>query len=373
MRVGIPLETAGHERRVALVPDGVVRVIKTGVTVAVQRGAGARASMIDADFSKAGATLVDSAASLFGDSQVVAKVQPPTVEEIGWMAPGTVLISLLPVMSSAAQIAALNSRRITALALEQVPRITRAQSMDVLSSQSTVSGYKATLLGASLLGKFLPMLTTAAGSIPPARVFVLGAGVAGLQAIATARRLGAIVSAFDVRAAAREQVQSLGASFVAAELATPGAEGAGGYATELAEEQHRRELEVIHAHLKEVDLVITTALIPNRPAPLLITAEMVRDMRPGSVIIDLACEQGGNCALTRAGETIVANGVTIVGPANLPSSVAVHASQMLSKNITTLLQHLVKDGEVRIDLADEITAAMVVTYDGQQRTPGGGR
>jgi len=257
----------------------------------------------------------------------------------------------------------LAERGVTGLALELVPRITRAQSMDVLSSQATVAGYKAVLLGAAALAKFLPMLTTAAGTIPPSRCLVLGAGVAGLQAIATARRLGAQVTAFDVRPATREQVESLGAKFLAVEGVT--AEGAGGYAAELAEEQHRRELEALAKHVKDVDLVVTTAAIPGRRAPILITEEMVRGMRPGSVIVDVAAETGGNCALTRPGETVEVGGVTILGPVNLPSTLPLHASQMLSRNVATLLQHLVKDGRLAIDAADEIAGAMTVTRGGE--------
>jgi len=254
---------------------------------------------------------------------------------------------------------------VSALALELVPRITRAQSMDVLSSQSTVGGYKAVLLGAAELGKFLPMLTTAAGNISPARVFVIGAGVSGLQAIATARRLGGVVSAFDVRPAAREQVQSLGASFVATELVSASAEAAGGYARAQTNEEQQRTLAAIAGHIKDVDLVITTAQIPGRRAPTLITADMVRTMRAGSVIVDLAVETGGNCELSKLGETVHAHDVTILGPVNLPSSVAFHASQMFGRNILALLQHLVKDGAVVLDPADEITGAMLVVHEGK--------
>jgi NAD(P) transhydrogenase subunit alpha len=249
--------------------------------------------------------------------------------------------------------------------MERVPRITRAQSMDALSSQATVAGYKSVLLGAAALPKLLPMLTTAAGTLAPARAFIIGAGVAGLQAIATARRLGAVVSAIDVRAAVKEQVQSLGASFVEVEAVS--AEGAGGYAKELDEDQQTRLLAAIGRHLKEVDLVISTAQIPDRPAPRLVTAEMVRGMRPGSVIVDLAAETGGNCELTRPGETVEAEGVTIIGPLSLPASVPQHASQMYSRNVQSLLEHLLRDGALRLDLADEITGAMAVTHAGEIR------
>jgi len=265
-------------------------------------------------------------------------------------------------------IAHLAARRVTALALELVPRITRAQSMDVLSSQATIAGYKAVLLGAAHLARLLPMLTTAAGSITPAKVFVVGAGVAGLQAIATARRLGGVVSAFDVRPAAREQVQSLGASFVAAAPVVASAETAGGYAREQSADEQARIAAALAGHVKDMDLVITTAQIPGKPAPRLISAEMVASMRPGSVIVDLASESGGNCELTRSGETVVANAVTIMGPVNVASSVPFHASQMLSRNVLTLLQHLsTKEGALQVDVADEITGAMAVTHAGEVR------
>ena len=278
------------------------------------------------------------------------------------------LISLVQPAASAAVLAVFAERSITALSLERVPRISRAQSMDVLSSQSTVAGYKAVLIGASMMPKFLPMLTTAAGNIAPAKAFVLGAGVAGLQAIATARRLGAVVSAFDVRPAVREQVQSLGASFVAADAIATDAEDKGGYAREQSEAQQQRTAALLHDHLKQMDLVITTAQIPGRPAPKLITDAMVADMRPGSVIIDLAAESGGNCTVTRAGETVDANGVLVYGAVDIPSTVPTHASQMFGRNVLTLLQHLIKDGSVVIDVNDEITGPMCVVHLGKLRS-----
>jgi NAD(P) transhydrogenase subunit alpha len=281
------------------------------------------------------------------------------------MSVGASLISLMRPGQHQETASALAQRNVSALALELVPRITRAQSMDVLSSQSTVAGYKAVLLGAAELGKFLPMLTTAAGNISPARVFVIGAGVSGLQAIATARRLGGVVSAFDVRPAAREQVQSLGATFVATDLVSASAEAAGGYARAQTSDEQQRTLAAIAGHIKDVDLVITTAQVPGRPAPRLITSEMVKSMRAGSVIVDLAVETGGNCELSKLGETIHVNDVTIMGPVNLPSSVAFHASQMFGRNILALLQHLVKDGSIVLDPADEITSAMLVVHQGK--------
>jgi H+-translocating NAD(P) transhydrogenase subunit alpha len=303
-------------------------------------------------------------------ADIVVRVQRPTPTEAEQLREGGVLVCFLQAARSQDVLAVLARRRITTFAMELVPRITRAQSIDALSSQSTIAGYKAVLLGATQLGRVLPMLTTAAGTLAPAKVFILGAGVAGLQAIATARRLGAVVSAFDVRPAVKEQVESLGARFVAAEAVTQAAEGAGGYAAELAEEQHRRELDLIGAHLQEMDLAITTALVPNRPAPRLITGAMVARMKPGAVIVDLAAEAGGNCELTRPGDTTEASGVTILGPLNLAASVPIHASQMYARNLQTLLDHVIKDGQLVVDFNDQITGAMVVTHAGQIRSQG---
>jgi NAD(P) transhydrogenase subunit alpha len=365
MRISVPTEIAPREHRVALAPDSAGRLVKSGLEVAVQRGAGLNAGFRDDAYTAVGATLVADARELFATGQVIAKVQPPTADEVGAMSEGASLISLMRPGQHQELASVLARHNVSALALELVPRITRAQSMDVLSSQSTVAGYKAVLLGAAELGKFLPMLTTAAGNISPARVFVIGAGVSGLQAIATARRLGGVVSAFDVRPAAREQVQSLGASFVATELVSASAEAAGGYARAQTNEEQQRTLAAIAGHIKDVDLVITTAQIPGRRAPTLITADMVRTMRAGSVIVDLAVETGGNCELSKLGETVQAHDVTILGPVNLPSSVAFHASQMFGRNILALLQHLVKDGAVVLDPADEITGAMLVVHQGK--------
>ena len=368
MQIGVPKETAPRERRVALAPDSVGRLVKAGAQVVVERGAGAAAAFSDDAYAAAGAIVAQGPTDALA-SDVVAKVQRPSPDEARALKTGTILISLLQPASSADLLPVLADRKITALSLERVPRITRAQSMDVLSSQSTVAGYKAVLIGASLMPKFLPMLTTAAGNIAPAKTFVLGAGVAGLQAIATARRLGAIVSAFDVRPAVKEQVQSLGATFVAAEAIAADSEDKGGYAREQTAEQQERTANLLHGHLKQMDLVITTAQIPGRPAPRLITEAMVADMHPGAVIVDLAAESGGNCALTRAGETINANGVLVYGAVDVPSTVPTHASQMFGRNVLTLLQHLMKDGSVSIDLNDEIAGPMCVVYQGQPRTP----
>jgi NAD(P) transhydrogenase subunit alpha len=367
MRVTVPAETAAHERRVALVPDSVSRLVKAGVEVVVQQGAGAGARFPDAAYAAAGATLAPDAPAAYQGAQVVVKVQRPRPDEIRLVPEGAALVSLMQPGSIGDLARQLAERRISGLALELVPRITRAQSMDVLSSQSTVAGYKAALIGAAELGKFLPMLTTAAGSLAPAKVFVIGAGVAGRQAIATARRLGGVVSAFDVRPAAREQVQSLGASFVASEVVSETAEDKGGYAKAQGEEERQRTLAAIAGHITGMDLVITTAQVPGRPAPRLITEEMVRSMRPGSVIVDLAAETGGNCELTRLGETRVVHDVTVIGAENLASTVPEHASQMFSRNVLTLLQHLIKDGALTVDPSDEITGAMLLTHGGEIR------
>jgi NAD(P) transhydrogenase subunit alpha len=367
MRIAVLTETSDREDRVALTPDSVGKLKKAGVDVVVQSGAGEGSGASDEAYRTAGAEIAADAAAACKDAAVVTKVQPPTLAEVEHLPSGSVLVSLLPVADNAELLQALTAKKVTALALERVPRITRAQSMDVLSSQATIAGYKAVLLGASTMPRMLPMMTTAAGNIPPAKAFVLGAGVAGLQAIATARRLGAVVSAFDVRAAVREQVQSLGAKFVSAEVVSQSAEDKGGYAKAQSEDERERTLAVLDAHLKDIDLVISTAAIPGKRAPLLITKEMVSRMKTGAVIVDLAAETGGNCELTKAGETVYAGGVAIIGPINLPSTIPVHASQMLSRNILTLLQHLVREGQLKLDIQDEITGAMAVTHDGALR------
>ncbi len=366
MRIGVPREITPGEHRVGLVPESVARLRKAGVEVRVERGAGATAFCSDDAYVAAGAELVDSPAAVFGDCEVVVKVQRPTLAECDLMTAGAILISLLPAASSADVLERLSARQVTSLALEKVPRITRAQSMDILSSQATIAGYKAVLIGASHTPKIMPMLTTAAGNIPPAKAFVIGAGVAGLMAIATARRLGASVSGFDIRAAAREQVLSLGATFVGPEPSSD-AEAAGGYARAQTEEERAKTMDALATHLKEQDLVITTAQIPGKAAPRLITAAMVATMKPGSVIVDLAAETGGNCELTVAGQTVTAHGVQIVGAVNVPATIPFHASVMFSKNVLTLLQHMIKDGAIAINLDDEIVGPMCLTHAGQAR------
>jgi NAD(P) transhydrogenase subunit alpha len=356
MRVGVPKESAPGEARVALVPESVTRLSGAGTEVAVETGAGAAAGFPDEAYREAGATVADDALS---DAQLVARVRKPSAEELRQLVEGTVLVGFLEPLSDREGIERLAERGVVAFAMESIPRITRAQSMDALSSQATVAGYKATLMAADRLPKFFPLLMTAAGTVAPAKVLVLGAGVAGLQAIATARRLGAVVSGFDVRPVVKEQVESLGASFL--DLGILGEETEGGYAHELSDEEQRAQQEALEARLPEFDVVITTALVPGRPAPKLIPASAVAAMRGGSVIVDLAAETGGNCELTSPGEEVVREGVTIVGLTNLASTMAHHASQLYARNVTALLLHLAPAGELTLDFDDEITAGACVT------------
>lgn len=368
MRIGVPKETAANERRVALVPDATARLVKGGFEVVVEQGAGDAAAFPDPAFQAAGATLAPRPADVFGATDIVLKVQPPSAAEARACREGAALVAVFQPATERDTLRELAARRVTTFSLALLPRITRAQPMDVLSSQATVAGYKAVLLAAAAAGRFFPMLVTAAGTLPPARVLVLGAGVAGLQAIATARRLGAIVSAFDVRAAVKEQVESVGAKFLQLELGEQ-AEGTGGYAKQLSEEAHRRELAFIAQHAKDADILISTAAVPGKRAPILLTADAVRGMKPGAVIVDLAVETGGNCELTEAGATVVREGVLILGPLNLPSTLPVHASQMYARNISSFLLHIVPDGRLRLDFDDEITRATCVTHAGEVRTP----
>ena len=355
MRIGVPRETAPGERRVALVPEVVGKLVPAGFEVLVQRGAGEPASFPDAAYEEAGARLADDVT----ETEAVVKVQKPGDEEAGRLREGQVLIGFLQPLTDPEGIERLAERGVIAFAMESIPRITRAQSMDALSSQATVSGYKATLLAAERLPKFFPMLMTAAGTVAPAKVLVLGAGVAGLQAVATARRLGAVVTGFDVRPVVREQIESLGANWL--DVGVVGEETDGGYAAELTEEQQRQQQEELEARLPEFDVVITTALIPGRPAPRLIPASAVRAMRPGSVIVDLAAEAGGNCELTEPGEEVVREDVTLVGFTNLPSTMPFHASQLYARNVAALLNHLAPEGTLALDWDDEITAGACVT------------
>jgi NAD(P) transhydrogenase subunit alpha len=354
----VPKETAPGERRVALVPEIVKKLAAGGFEVVVERGAGEAASFSDAEYEEAGAQ-ISAGGDLYAGVEGVVKVQKPSAEEVDRLPQASILIAFLQPLTDADGVRRLGDRGVTGFALESIPRITRAQPMDALSSQATVSGYKAVLLAADRLPRFFPMLMTAAGTVPPAKVLVLGAGVAGLQAIATARRLGAVVSGFDVRPVVREQVESLGAAFL--DLGVVGAETAGGYAQELGEEEERRQQEELERRVPEFDVVVTTALIPGRPAPKLIPASAVAAMRDGSVIVDLASEAGGNCELTEPGEDVVREGVTIIGQTNLPSTVPVHASQLFARNVQALLTHLAPEGELTLDWDDEITAGACVT------------
>jgi H+-translocating NAD(P) transhydrogenase subunit alpha len=354
MKIGVPRETAPGERRVALVPEIVSRLASGGFDVVVEQGAGEAASFLDAAFTEGGATIGDP-----WDTDLVAKVRKPSEEEIGRLHDGQLLVGFLQPLTDEEGIRRLASRGVTAFAMESIPRITRAQSMDALSSQATVSGYKAVVLAADRLPRFLPMLMTAAGTVAPAKVLVIGAGVAGLQAIATARRLGAVVSGFDVRPVVKEQVESLGAAFL--ELGVVGEETEGGYARELSAEEQQRQQEELEARIGDFDVVVTTALIPGRPAPKLIPRSAIESMQPGSVIVDLAAEAGGNAELTQPDEEVVHEGVTILGPTNLPSSMPYHASQLYARNVSALVQHLAPEGELRLDFEDEITAGACVT------------
>jgi NAD(P) transhydrogenase subunit alpha len=371
MKIGVPKEIVPGERRVALTPDAAGKLVKAGHEVLLETGAGAGAFFLDEAYQAAGATIIPDAATLFGTADIVLKVQKPMVNpalgkhEVDLMRPGSVLITFLQPLTSPDLVRKLAANNITSFAMDAIPRTTRAQFMDALSSMATVAGYKAVLLAADTLGKFFPLLTTAAGTIAPSRVFILGAGVAGLQAIGTARRLGAVVEAFDVRPVVKEQVESLGAKFVQLEGQQIDATGTGGYARELSQDQQKLTEDLVAKHVRMSDVVITTAQIPGRPAPRMISAETVAGMRPGSVIVDLAAETGGNCELTKAGEVVVVNNVTILGPVNLPSTIPVHASQMYSKNITNLLALLLPKTDLVLNFDDEIVGGTCITHNGQ--------
>jgi NAD(P) transhydrogenase subunit alpha len=365
MRVAVLKETRSAENRVALVPLGVKNLVKRGLTVTVQTGAGETSGVSDLMYREAGAEIAASAQETLEDAKLILVVNPPSSNELAHLSEGSILVGFLDPLSDPDLVSRLIDLEVTGISMELVPRITRAQSMDALSSQATVAGYKAVLLAANHLPKFLPMFTTAAGTIRPAKALILGAGVAGLQAIATARRLGAVVEAFDVRPAVKEQVESLGASFLESEEEVT-AEGEGGYAKELTEDQHNKELELIGSALIDTDIVITTAQIPGRKAPILITEGMVKTMKYGSVIVDLAAESGGNCELSEAGETVLAHGVQILGPSNLPASIPVHSSQMYSKNIVTLIsEFLGDDGQLQLDFENDVVGPSTVTHGGE--------
>ncbi|MEE8326283.1 MAG: Re/Si-specific NAD(P)(+) transhydrogenase subunit alpha [candidate division NC10 bacterium] len=373
MKVGVPKEIVVGENRVAVVPDAVGLLRKAGPQILFESGAGEGAFFPDRAYEAAGATIVSDPVALFTEADVVLKVQTPVLNpvlgkhEVELMREGTVLISFLQPHSHPDLVNRLVERKITSFSMDLIPRIARAQKMDALSSQSTVAGYKAVLAAASSLGKFFPMLVTAAGTIPPAKVLVLGAGVAGLQAIATARRLGAMVQAYDIRPAVKEQVESLGGTFIELDLGGEKTEDVSGYAEELTAKSQEREKVLLRRHVPEADIVITTALIPGKRAPVLITAEMVQDMKAGSVIVDLAAEAGGNCELTEPDSVVTRYGVTIHGPLNVPSTMPVHASQMYSKNISSLLLQLVRNGKLELDFNDPVINDTCITHEGRAR------
>jgi NAD(P) transhydrogenase subunit alpha len=365
MKVAVPRETAPGERRVALTPEAAAVLVKDGLEVLVESGAGEGAFLLDAAFSKAGARLVPDAETLYGQADVMLKVQKPSPAEVEQLREGTVLVAFLQALTSPDLVRRLVARRITSFGMEGIPRISRAQKMDALSSQANIAGYKAVLIAAASLAKFFPMLMTAAGTVFAARVLVVGVGVAGLQAIATARRLGAQVWGYDVRPAVKEQVASLGAKFLEFELGVADAEDKGGYAKALPAEVSRRQQEMLAEKTKDFDVVITTALVPGRPAPRLVTKETVAGMRPGSVIVDLAAEAGGNCELSEPDRVVVRHHVTIHAPTNLPATMPAHASQLYARNVSELVREFVKNGALAIDLKDEILNGACVTHAGE--------
>ncbi len=362
IRLAVPRETLPGERRVALDPSVAKRFVDLGAEVFIEHDAGAGAHYVDEDYI--GVTFTEDRAKLFGEADVVFKVQPPGEEEIDLMREGAVVIGFMLPHKYPERVARMRDRRITAFAMELIPRISRAQSMDALSSQAAVAGYKAAIMAADRTGRFFPMLTTAAGTIRPAKVLVIGAGVAGLQAIATARRLGAIVEGYDVRSATREQVESLGARFVDTGVS---AEGSGGYARELTEEEKRKQIEVLTRHVTQADAVITTAAIPGKPSPKIISQEMVENMKVGSVIIDLAAEGGGNCEVTKPGEEYVYGCVTVYGPLNVPAMLPVHASEMYARNLFNFLSPMISEGELNLDWEDEVIRDSALTHEGEIR------
>lgn len=360
IRVCVPKEVRAGEQRVAMVPDVVKRLTALGISVSIQTGAGEAAGHGDGDYT--GADIVSDEAALYASADILLTVNPLSNEQIEQLKPGSIVIGYLNPYSDTDRFKRLQEKNISAFSMEMIPRISRAQAMDALSSQASIAGYKAVLIASTLLGKFFPMLTTAAGTVRPSKVLIIGAGVAGLQAIATARRLGAIVEGYDVRAAVKDQVESLGAKFVDIDIK---AEGTGGYARELTAEEKAQQQAILANHVAAADVVITTAAIPGRPSPKIITREMVERMKGGSVIVDLAAEGGGNCELTQPDQTIVHNRVKIYGPLNVPSTVSGHASELYAKNLLNLLALLVKDGKITIDLEDQILKDSLVTHGGE--------
>ncbi|MBU0665507.1 MAG: Re/Si-specific NAD(P)(+) transhydrogenase subunit alpha [Proteobacteria bacterium] len=364
MKLAVLKETEEGENRVALIPDSIKRLSKKGFEILVETGAGSSAGYSDQEYEQCGATLVSSARKLATQADCVVKVRPPSLQEAEMLKNDSVLIAIIQSTLRHDLVKTLTEKQITSFGLDIIPRTSLAQSMDVLSSMSTISGYKAVLLAADTINRFFPMLMTAAGTIAPAKVLVLGAGVAGLMACATAKRLGGVVEAFDVRPEVKEQVRSVGAKFVEVPVSEDGS-GGGGYAKEMSDEYKQKQAELISKHIAKSDVVIPTALIPGRKAPILITEEQVASMKPGSVIVDLAAEMGGNCALTQPGQTVIAHGVTIVGHSNLPSTMSFHASQMFSRNIEKFLLHLCDENGFKMNMDDEITRGSLVTKGGQ--------
>jgi len=365
MNVVIPKENIDNETRVAATPGTVKELIKSGVKVIVESRAGISSHISDQDYENAGATVMDSKNELFSKADIVLKVTPPTLDQIVLLRPKTALISFCQTTRDIDTVRALKEQSVTGFSMHLIPRTTLAQKMDALSSQANIAGYKAVLIAASRIGVYMPLLMTAAGTIRPAKVLVLGAGVAGLQAIATAKRLGAQVEAFDVRPVVKEQVESLGAKFIEVDSNEDEGVGEGGYAKETSDDYKKHQQELIHEHISKSDVVITTALIPGRPAPILIPTTMVEGMRPGSIIMDLASENGGNCELTKKDEIIDHNGVTIDGTSNIPGSMPVHASELYAKNITAFLTYMIEDGDLKLDLEDEIISGAMYTHHGE--------
>lgn len=371
MKLGIPKEIITGETRVALIPQSVKKLVQKGIEIFVEHDAGKNAFFPDKDYEEAGAKIVNNAEKIYSESDIVIKVRKPEFNEdlnkheIDMMREGLLLISMLMPAVNIETVQRLVSKKVSAFSLDSIPRITRAQSMDILSSMSTIAGYQAVLIAASHLPKFFPMFMTAAGTIAPAKVFIIGAGVAGLQAIATAKRLGAVVEAFDTRPVVKEQIESLGAKFVQFDLGTEQTEGEGGYAKQLSADTHKKEMEFLANQVKKSDVVITTAQVPGKRAPILIPESAVKGMSEGSVIVDLAADQGGNCELTELGKNIMKHGITICGPMNLPASMPIHASQMFSKNMESVISLLVKDGKLNLDLNDEITNKSLITHQGR--------
>ena len=370
MKIAVAKENELGELRVAQVPDTVSRLVKQGFEVWVETGAGVGAGYDDAAYETAGAKIIADPALLWGETDIVLKVNPPAkrdgLSEIDWLKPGATLISFLNPLGEPTIVQQLAQNQVTAFSMELIPRSTRAQSMDALSSQANIAGYKSVLLAAASLPRIFPMMTTAAGTIPPAKVLVLGAGVAGLQAIATARRLGAVVEAFDIRPTVKEEVQSVGAKFIEINLEED-TTAEGGYAKQVSGDTQELIRQGLSTYIAKADVVITTAQVPGKPAPLLITEETVAQMKPGSVIVDLAAETGGNCACSEAGKNVTYEGVTIIGPINLPATVPINTSQMYAKNLLNLVKHLAKDGELQLDFDDDITNSACVTYGGEIR------